>query len=223
MHKGVAILGTIGFFAATAASGQFVDNGGAAGSADTSAFGQASEFSNVTTTFDGIELQILRLIREPSDASKLRLVGQLVSSNSEPRWVQMYDRRPRLVDDLGNTYILMSWSGIDACRSGEIEDFYWWTSLGECAGPQFKTMVVNNDGASALVAQNVPVAFSMIFSPIDPAEGLFDTDLAKLATSVTATLSFAVAVKNFTELEKESSEGLSAHQVVVPRIPVPQQ
>ena len=62
-----------------------------------------------------------------------------------------------------------------------------------------------------------------IFAPIDQAGGLFDPDLAKLATSVTATFSFVVATKNFPELERGLSEGLAQYQVVVPRVPVPEQ
>lgn len=207
----------------SSANAQFVDNGGQAGSADTSAFGQSAEFSNVTTTSDGIELQVLRLIREPSDAGKLRLVGQFVSTNSERRWIQMYDRGPRLVDDLGNTYIITSWSGIDACRDGAIGDYDWWNQLGDCAGPQVDTRTTNNDGASALIAQDVPVAFSMMFAPIDPSAGMFDAELAELATSVTASFSFIVSAQDFSELEKEVGDGLAAHKVVVPLIPVPVQ
>ena len=222
MRRKIALLAAWSALVATSAFGQFVENGGQAGSADTSAFGQATEFSNVTTTFDGIELQVLRLIREPSDAGKLRLVGQFVGTNSERRWIQMYDRGPRLIDDLGNTYIITSWSGIDACRDGAIEDYDWWNKLEDCAGPQVNTRRTNNDGASALIAQDVPVAFSMIFAPIDPSAGMFDAELAKLATSVTASFSFIVSAKDFSELEKEVGDGLAAHKVVVPSIPVPQ-
>ena len=223
MLRKIAILSACSVLTATAASGQFVDNGREAGSADTSAFGQASEFSNVTTTFDGIELQVLRLIREPSDAGKFRLVGQFVSSNSDSRWILMYAKGPRLVDDLGNEYWITSWSGIDACREDEKEDFKWWRDLADCAGTPSRTRASNNDGRSTLVAQDVPANFSMLFAPIDdPAQGVFDPDLSKLATSVTASFSFVVALKNFDDLEKEVNEGMTTYQVVVPSIPVPQ-
>lgn len=223
MRRKIALLVAFTLLAATTASGQFVDNGGEAGSADTSAFGQSTEFSNVTTTFDGIELQVLRLIREPSDPSKLRLVGQFISANSEPRWIQMYGSYPRLLDDLGNEYVVTSWSGIDACREREKSELRWWRELAECAGEFQQNNVSNqNSGESTLVAQDVPVAFSLVFAPANPEQGLFEKDLAALSTSLTASFSFVVAIKNFSVLEKRVNKDMAAYQVVVPSIPVPQ-
>ena len=195
----------------SSANAQFVDNGGQAGSVDTSAFGQAAEFSNVTTTFDGVELQILRLIRDPKDKSKLRLIGQIVNGNPDNRWIQLFVPFPNLTDEMGNEYFVDMWTGVDACRSGPKEKYYWRDDLRyDCPG----------DGVLTLLAQNLPVTISISFVPSD--SGTFDAELASIATTLNASLSFVVATGDLTQMVNVDRDTyLSTYQVVVPQIPVP--
>lgn len=207
----VALSVAFGFGLASGANAQFVDNGGQAGSADTSAFGQTAEFSNITTNFDGVDLQVQRLIRDPKDKSKLRLIGQIVNTNSDNRWIQWFRPFPKLTDELGNEYMVQMWTGVDACRDNQKEDFRWGDDIrNDCPG----------NGASTLLAPSLPVTFSISFVPSD--SGTFDADLASMATYLNVSLSLILATGDLTYLSfEERGTKVMPYQVVIPQMPVP--
>ena len=179
-------------------------------SADTSEFGQASEFSNVTTVFDKVEFNVQRLIRDPKERSNLRLIGQLVNGNEENRWIQLFSPFPKLTDELGNEYMVKMWTGVDACRDDEKERYRWRDDVTDCP----------EEGESTLLAPGLPITVSIVFEPSD--SGTFDSDLAKAATYLNATLSFILAPTDPTNMfYKEKKETIVQHSVVIPQMPIP--
>ena len=211
VRKNIAILAACSVLVATAASGQFVENGGQAGSADTSAFGQASEFSNVTTQFDGVELQLQRLIRDPKDKSRLKMIGRLVNTGTEDRWIFLFFPPPKLIDELGNEYAAESWTGVDACRDASKRDGGWFDELGGCQAGDFPMV---------LLSPGLPNTVMISFGPSEA--GNYDQDLATLATYLDASLSFAVSGQDVMNMQWDDAEAaLSSHRVIVPQIPMP--
>jgi hypothetical protein len=179
-------------------------------SADTSEFGQASEFSNITTVFDKVEFNVQRLIRDPKEKSNLRLIGQLVNGNSDVRWVQLFFPHPKLTDELGNEYLVKMWTGVDACRYREKEKYNWRDETTDCP----------ESGLSTLLAPGLPVTVSITFEPSD--KGTFDRDLASVATYLNATLSFILAPSDPSTMSyTEKKETIVPYSVVIPQMPIP--
>ena len=195
VFRTVALSVAFGFGLASGVNAQFVDNGGQAGSADTSAFGQSTQFANITTNFDGVDLQVQRLIRDPKDKSTLRLIGQIVNTNSDSRWIQLFLPFPKLTDELGNEYMVQMWTGVDACRDNKKEDYRWRDDIrNDCPG----------DGASTLLAPSLPVTFSISFVPSD--SGTFDSDLASIAKYLNVSLSLILATGDLTYLSYDEKK-----------------
>ena len=204
--------------AATTAFAQFVENGGQAGSADTAAFGQANAFSNVTTTFDGIEFQLQRLIRDPKDKANLRAVGQLVNTGDSDRWIFFIGPAPRLVDELGNLYYTarnsenrLIVSGVSPC----LNSGYWTNEVIECR---------DRDNSATRLAPKVAITIIMGFEP--STDSVFDASLASIATSTNLSLRFALSAIDMDTLREENSTdsyraAIAVHEVTIPQIPMP--
>lgn len=212
--------------AATTAFAQFKDNGGKAGTADTSAVGQSTEFANVTTTFDGVEFRLLRLIREPKDKSKLRLVAQLVNVGDSDRWIAFILPYPALVDELGNYYAVtinpvknnsngkVAVTGVDACY-----DYGQWTE-------DVRNCTYGNESTSGTrLAPSVPVTVMVGFEP--STDGNYDASLALMATFVGLNLHFAMSAKQLNQVGSNSASDIRAaipiYEVAIPQIPMPAQ
>ncbi len=221
MRRTIALLVAFGLLATTTASAQFVDNGGEAGSADTSAFGQANSFSNLTTKFDGVEFQLQRLIRDPKDKTKLRMIAQLINTGDSDRWISFILPFPELVDELGNRYPIginavennsngaPAVAGVDGCY----EYGQWSDDVRECAGQ-----------SATRLAPGVPVILMIGFEPAD--ENSYDASLAAMATFAGLNLRFAVSAADMAGLKGNTSDiesAISVHQVIVPQVPMPAQ
>lgn len=197
-------------FSYNSAFAQSVDVTGGAMSADTSEFGQASEFSNITTVFDKVEFNVQRLIRDPKERSNLRLIGQLVNGNSDVRWVQLFFPTPKLTDELGNEYQVKMWTGVDACRNQRGDRNRWLDETTDCP----------EDGLSTLLAPGLPVTVSITFEPSNT--GTYDRDLASVATYLNATLSFILAPSDPSTMSyTEKKETIVPYSVVIPQMPIP--
>lgn len=211
VRKHIAILAVSYVLAASAASGQFIENGGQAGSADTTAFGQAAEFSNVTTQFDGVEFQLQRLLRDPKDNSKLKLIGQFVNLGEDDRWLYLFYPFPSITDELGNVYVIELWTGVDACRDRKKEDYDWYRDVIRCG---------QGDGPATRLAPNLPVTAMLSFVPSDTGE--FDGDLASLSTFVNLSMNVSVSTKNPEGMFGDDLAAvLSPHAIMIPQIPMP--
>ncbi|WP_375230758.1 hypothetical protein [Roseobacter sp. S98] len=175
---------------------QMANNGGTTAPANTNAFGQSEPFKNVTTSFDGIELNLTRLIADPSADSMYRIVGTLTNSGSSEAEVQFFKPMPILVDELGNVLEISAHTGIDPCRSGSS----WSSSTSSCG-----------QASASRLAPNIPVTFSVGFAP---SEKNYSAELAELSNTVTARIHFAYTLDKFKSVE--------VSEVVIPGIPLPQ-
>lgn len=191
-------------FYAPVGRAQFVDNGGQSGNADTTTFGQSGSFENITTSFNGIEFRLLRLIKEPNEKNRFRMVAELENTVEDERELLYLRPYPSLVDELGNTFELESFTGIGAC-SGTGDPFgpsYWRDKASGCDDQRER---------ATRAALNVPIITSIRFGPNEKAG--FSKELADLATYATLKLHFLVGSSEFGELTE--------HEIVVPRIPLP--
>lgn len=211
--------------AATTAFAQFKDNGGKAGTADTSAVGQAAEFANVTTTFDGVEFRLLRLIRDPKDKAKLRIVGQLVNTGDSDRWIFFIAPYPRLVDELGNVYALSrsddQQSDIIAGVAPCINRYNWTNDAAYC--------VMDRDSSSTRLGSNAPVNIMVGFEPMT--DGRYDASLASMATFANLSLHFAMTAKTALDINGLQNDqdynaaraAMSVNDIEISQIPMPTQ
>ncbi|WP_300034178.1 hypothetical protein [uncultured Roseobacter sp.] len=180
---------------------QMANNGGTTAPANTNAFGQSEPFKNVTTVFDGITFNLTRLIADPTSDSMYRIVGTLQNSGNSEIEVLFFIPVPTLVDELGNILDASAISGIDACRTSAGR---WEDSINECGR-------VRNAQKASRLAANVPVTFSVGFSP---SETKYSAELAKLSNTVTARIHFIYTLDEF--------KSMQIAEVVIPGIPLPQ-
>jgi len=198
-----AILAAAFALFATTAEAQFVANGGQAGDADASAFGQASSFANQSTTFDGVEFRLKRLIRDPQDPNKLRLVADVVNVGEADRWIMYFLPYPTLVDELGNTYEVDLQTGIDACRSGD----GWTDYVKNCDSS-------SNMAAATKLSPGVPTPTMLRMAGIE--EKGYDAEMAGLATYTSLRIRFIVSPDGFDDYRT-----MQLHDYIVPNIPLP--
>ena len=152
---------------ASAATAQFTAEQGVTGGNPASA-GQQSDFSNVTTSFDGIDVKVKRLIEDPARDGSLRLILLLTSTAKEDRRLLFVGPATSLIDELGNVYIANHSVGVEICDYPN----KWSDDYERCA---------NRSGNLATrLAPGVPVTVALILSP---SEG-YSAELAKLSTTV---------------------------------------
>ena len=183
---------------AAAAQAQFVDNGGSAGTADTTALGQPTVFENATTTFDGVEFRLLRLIRDPSETNAYRMIAEIANTGSDEKEILFLAPLPELLDELGNAYGADMRTGIEACRNGS----QWSNWPGHCDNG-------SNAANFSRLSPGVPLTTMLRFVPGD----LFEAELADLATKARLRLHFVVA--------EPGLETMNAHEVVIANVPLP--
>lgn len=183
----------------TLATAQMASNGGTTQPADTNAFGQSASFSNATTTFDGITLNLTRLITDPTEGNMYRMVGTLQKSEESEAEILLFTPKPVLLDELGNALEISAITGVAACR--HTRD--WHTKQRDCGYPE-------NAQTASKLAPNVPVPFSIGFKP---SETSYNEELAALSNTVTARLHFIYSLDGF--------KSLQVAEVVIPNIPLP--
>ena len=194
-----ALITSVALFAVPATA-QMASNGGTSGSANTAAFGQGEPFHNVTTQFDGIKFNLRRLINNPGGETALRLVATLENTGQKDAEIFAFYPAPTLIDELGNMLATVSFTGVAQCEwNGRLTN-----DLQTCAHSQ-------NIPNSSLLAANVPIPVSFVFSP---AENQYEPELAALSNTVTARLHFAYTLDGF--------ETVMMKEVVIPNIPLPQ-
>jgi hypothetical protein len=174
---------------ATAAQAQFqTENAGAssASGAGGGAFAQQDSFSNVTTSFDGIDVNVMRLIKDPAGDDMVRLILQLTSTSNDERRLLFTSPATTLIDELGNVYVGVQSAGVEICgSSGRI-----WNQDSE--GCRISNS--NREKATRL-APGVPVMVSMIFKPTDD----FSADLAQMSQTVSLRSRIAYYPDDFSE------------------------
>jgi hypothetical protein len=180
---------------ASAASAQFTSSGGGGGTATNG----VSSFQNVTTTFDGISVDLRALVKDPAGGGALRLVLLLTHSSDKERRLLFVGPEASLIDSMGNVYIATEAVGVEACissRRWRATDTAW--------------CVENNQFPTTRLAPGVPVTVALT---LQPTEG-FSQELADMSTSVSLRLRIA-----------HYSEDLSSHataDIVINDIPTPQ-
>lgn len=180
---------------------QMVDNGGTTAPADTSAFGQSQPFTNATTTFDGVDFNLVRLISDPTENAEYRLIGNLVNTGDQELEILFFMPAPLLLDELGNTFVIATRSGIEACRYRDGGN--WTNDIRRCDN-DFNVL------AASRLAPEVPVTFSLGFAP---SEDNYVAELAELANTATVRLHFVYSSDKF--------KTRNVAEIVVPAVPLP--
>ena len=115
--------------------------------------GQAAPFSNVTTSFDGISVNVRRLVADPTADGAVRLIFQLSNTADKDRRILFTGPRTTLIDELGNVLVATETVGIEAC----LYNRDWYIDMSWCG---------RNRGAIATrLAPNVPVTVAVKFVP----------------------------------------------------------
>jgi len=159
--------------------------------------GQAAPFSNVTSTFDGISVNVRRLVADPTADGAVRLIFQLSNTADKDRRILFTGPRTTLIDELGNVLVATETVGVEACmsnRNWEI-DMHW------CGR-------VRGDIATRL-APNVPVTVAVMFVPGDG----YSKELAELSN--TASLRSRIA-----HYANDLSDGKTA-DIIINDLPFP--
>lgn len=120
----------------------------------TGAFGQQDSFSNVTTSFDGIDVQVMRLIKDPAGDGAVRLILRLTSTADEDRRLLFVAPTTTLIDELGNEYKAVDAVGVEICG-----DRRWDRDLDWCRA--------YNGEIATRIAPAVPVTVALMFRPSD--------------------------------------------------------
>ena len=157
--------------AANAANAQFTQDtgaGNATAAGGGGAFVQEDSFTNVTTSFDGIDVNVMRLIADPAGGGSLRLVLRLTSTASEDRRLLFVGPPTSLIDELGNVYMGVDAVGVEICRYRD----QWYTGTDWCRE--------NNGNIATRLAPGVPVTVAMRFQPTAD----FAQELADLSETV---------------------------------------
>lgn len=159
-----AVLASAGLAQAQFAAG----NDGTAPNAGGAAFGQQDSFSNVTTSFDGIDVNVMRLIEDPAGDGSLRLILRLTSTADDDRRLLFVGPPTSLIDELGNVYMAVDSVGVEICRYNN----QWYTGTSWCRS--------NQGNVATRLAPGVPVTVAMRFQP----NADFAEDLAALSQTV---------------------------------------
>lgn len=199
MHKFMLSLGAVALFSLVAtANAQFTPpDQSQQQSGANPAFGQQAPFSNITTKFDGIEVLVSRLLRDPTSDGAIRLVFQLKNSSDKDRRMLFLGPVATLVDEMGNTYEAIDTVGIEPC----IYNHKWYPEVKWCAD-QFGNIATR-------LAPDVPVTVAIRFKP---ASG-YSEELAKMSNGV----SLRARLAHYSD---ELKEGKTA-DIIVNNIPFP--
>lgn len=184
----------------TFAFAQFVDNGGSVGSVDTSPFGQSEDFQNVTTKFDGVNFQVMNLVWEDRQELELRMVAVLENEEgADQLFLLRTDLSPKLIDDLGNSYVMVGGSRFGGCSELRMQK-----QQNPCHSDHNATRLPPK-GRSTMM---------FIFRP--DLESGFNMDLEKLAARMQLSLALNYTAGSF---EKEADTKTAS--IVIDGIPKP--
>lgn len=165
LRKTLALAALAASFTLGGASAQ-LSGGGANAPAAAAALG---EFENATTSFDGVKVQVVRLVKEPDAENDVRLILRLTNTAKEERRLLFVTPATRLIDEMGNEYIGRAATGVRICMSNQV----WDASLDDCRR--------YHSSYATRLAPDVPVTASMIFTP---ASSGFAKELADLSETV---------------------------------------
>ncbi|MEE4209534.1 MAG: hypothetical protein V2I43_09735 [Parvularcula sp.] len=208
MIKALTAILTATLLSTASAFAQFVSNGGEIREPDTSQFGQAQAFENSTTTFEGIEFRLQRLIRDPEDPSKYRAIAQIENTGQQEFWILYGAPFPALQDELANSYVIDLYTGLEACLNSSRDTWSWLSEPRSCYG-------THAESKSAHLVPGIPVVTSLRFVPAS--DEAYNPDLASLSSSVTLRLNLVLSPDRF----KTNGER-TIHRVTIPNIPLPQ-
>jgi hypothetical protein len=198
--KKICVFLAFSFLNPTFAFAQFVDNGGSVGSVDTAPFGQSEDFQNVTTKFDGVRFQVKNLVWEDRQELVLRMVAVLENEEgADQLFLLRIDLSPKLIDDLGNSYMLVGGS-----RFGVCSELWMQKHQNTCYSDHNATRLPPK-GRSTMM---------FIFRP--DLESGFNMDLEKLASRMQLSLALNYTAGSF---EKEADTRTAS--IVIDGIPKP--
>ncbi|MCA0871439.1 hypothetical protein LCL97_11425 [Seohaeicola saemankumensis] len=181
----------------SAALAQFSGSNESGQQPTTGALGQQNSFSNVTTSFDGIDVQVRRLIEDPAGNGAVRLILLLTSTADKDRRLLFVGPATSLIDELGNVYVANSSVGIEICRYN-----HDWS-------PDFDWCRRDQGNIATRLASGVPVTVALMFQPNDA----YSEELAKLSQTVSLRSRLA-------HYSDDLSEGKTA-DIIVNDIPFP--
>jgi hypothetical protein len=164
----ILIAATLSCIVISTASAQFAPSDKSAAPGSNPMTGQQTPFSNITTKFDGIEVQVKRLIKDPTEDGAIRLIFLLSNSSKEDRRMLFLGPHTTLVDELGNVYNAGDTVGVEPC----IYSNRWYEDVNWC-GRSFGKVATR-------LAPSVPVTVAIKFKA---AEG-FSEELAKMSKTV---------------------------------------
>lgn len=186
--------------ATTIGSGAFAQFSGSNDSGQqptTGAFGQQDSFSNVTTSFDGIDVQVRRLIEDPAGNGALRLILLLTSTADKDRRLLFVGPATSLIDELGNVYVANSSVGVEICRYNR----QWTDNSDWCRRDQ--------GNIATRLAPGVPVTVALTLQPNEA----YSEELAKMSQTVSLRSRLA-------HYSDDLAEGKTA-DIIVNNIPFP--
>lgn len=135
------------------ADAQFAPSEPPAQGGSNAAFGQQGLFSNVTTSFDGINVQVKKLILDPAGDGSIRLMFLLSNSSDKDRRMLFLGPITTLIDELGNVYTAVKTVGVEWCNQGD----KWYTDVQWCGRERGEV--------ATRLAPKVPVTVAIIFKP----------------------------------------------------------
>lgn len=181
----------------TGALAQFSGSNDGGQQPTTGAFGQQDSFSNVTTSFEGIDVQVRRLLEDPAGDGTVRLILLLTNSSDKDRRLHMVAPVTSLIDELGNVYLATQSIGVEPCLYRE----QWHDNYSWCRTDQGKF--------ATRLAPGVPVTVALLFRPNEN----YSEELANLSQTVSLRSRIAY-------YSDDLSEGNTA-DIIVNNIPFP--
>jgi TolB-like protein len=160
--------------------------------------GKQGPFANVTTSFDGINVQVQRLVRDPAGDGSIRLIFLLSNSSDEDRRMLFLGPVTTLIDELGNVYSAVDTVGVESCKGGRGE---W--------NPDVQWCNTNFGKVATRLAPGVPVTVSIKFKPTDG----YSKELAQMSQTV----SLRSRLAHYTDDRKDGKTA----DIIVNSIPFP--
>ena len=161
--------------AVSPAFAQFSTNPASGGSG--TAPGTASGFPGVQqqpdsaiTNFDGLDIKVTRLIKDPSTEGGFRLIMTIIDTGDAPRRLAFIQPAATLTDDLGNTFNTTAITGVAICTHRNP----WDVDLNGCRQYQAADTV--------RMTKDLPTPVVMTVQPSDQG---YSKELAELATVAT--------------------------------------
>jgi len=177
-------IAVIFMFLSGTASAQFVDSD-ATETPKGNSGGVADQADNTTDTFEGVTIQVQRVVAIPSNDHALRVLLRVIESDDTGRRIAFVSPQGTLVDELGNIYGLVSSTGVNICERSRDWDL------------DFKGCPYYSSGIPVKMTTSQPIQVSATFEPLGDD---FSAELAGVAETAALQLRFGLYSNNLEEI-----------------------